>query len=54
VRPAKSVPWLLLVNRFAVLNIEEVNTDLCEPIDALPPSTPDGPASEAQIGKETP
>jgi len=34
------MPWLLLVNRFAVLNIEEVNTDICEPIDALllPPS----------------
>ena len=32
--PAKSTPWLPLVNRFAVLNIEEVNTDICEPIDA--------------------
>ena len=42
-RPAKSAPWSLLVNRFAVLDIEEVNTDICEPIDAplLPPSAPD-------------
>ena len=39
----KSAPWLLLVNRFAVLDIEEVNTDIREPIDAPPlsPSTPD-------------
>jgi len=41
VRPAKSAPWSLLVNRFAVLNIEEVNTDIHEPIDTLLPSTPD-------------
>jgi len=27
------VPRSLLVNRFAVLDIEEVNTDICEPID---------------------
>jgi len=40
VQPAKSAPQLLLVNRFAVLNVEEVNTDICEPIDVLPPSTP--------------
>jgi len=42
-RPAKSVPQSLLVNRFAVLDIEEVNTDIHEPIDAPPlsPSTPD-------------
>jgi len=40
VQPAKSVPRSLLVNRFAVLNIEEVNTDICEPINAPPPSTP--------------
>ena len=32
-RPAKSVPWLPLVNRFTVLDIKEVNTDICEPID---------------------
>jgi len=37
---AKSVPRSLLVNRFAVLDIEEVNTDICEPIDAPPPSAP--------------
>ena len=30
----KSAPWLLLVNRFTVLDIEEVNTDIREPIDA--------------------
>jgi len=29
------VPWSLLVNRFAVLDVEKVNTDICEPIDAL-------------------
>jgi len=32
--PAKSAPRSLLVNRFAVLDIEEVNTDISEPIDA--------------------
>jgi len=32
VQLAKSAPQLLLVNRFAVLDIEEVNTDICEPI----------------------
>jgi len=37
---AKSVPQLLLVNRFAVLNVEKVNIDICEPIDAPPPSAP--------------
>jgi len=31
--PVKSAPQLLLVNRFTVLNVEEVNTDICEPID---------------------
>jgi len=41
VRPAKSAPWLLLVNRFAVLNVKEVNTDICEPIDAPLPSALD-------------
>jgi len=40
---AKSAPRSLLVNRFAVLDVEEVNTDVCEPIDAplLSPSDPD-------------
>ena len=37
-RPAKSAPRSLLVNRFAVLDVEEVNTDTCEPIDAPPSS----------------
>jgi len=35
VRPVKSAPWLPLVNRFTVLDIKEVNTDICEPIDTL-------------------
>jgi len=37
----KSAPRSLLVNRFAVLDVEEVNTDIHEPIDAPPlsPST---------------
>jgi len=37
------VPWSLLVNRFAVLDVEEVNTDIREPIDTplLPLSNPD-------------
>jgi len=30
----KSAPRSPLVNRFAVLNVEEVNTDICEPIVA--------------------
>ena len=40
---AKSMPRLLLVNRFAVLDVEEVNTDIREPINAPPlfPSTLD-------------
>ena len=29
----KSAPRLLLVNRFAVLDVEEINTDIREPID---------------------
>ena len=33
-QPAKSVPRSLLVNRFAVLDVEEINTDISEPIDA--------------------
>ena len=42
-RPAKSVPQSLLVNRFAVLDVEEVNTDIREPINTSPlsPSAPD-------------
>jgi len=32
--PAKSAPRSLLVNRFAVLDVEEVNTDIRKPIDA--------------------
>jgi len=37
------VPQLLLVNRFAVLDVKEVNTDINEPIDAssLSSSAPD-------------
>ena len=34
VRLAKSMPQSLLVNRFAVLDVEEINIDICEPIDA--------------------
>ena len=34
VRLVKSAPQSLLVNRFAVLNIEEINTDIRKPIDA--------------------
>jgi len=30
------MPWSLLVNRFIVLDIEEVNTDICEPINTSP------------------
>ena len=41
VQPAKSAPRSLLVNRFTVLNVEEVNTDIREPIDTLLPSTLD-------------
>jgi len=41
VQLAKSTSWSLLVNRFAVFNVEEVNTDTCELIDAPSPSTPD-------------
>jgi len=35
------MPWSLLVNRFAVLNVEKVNTDIREPIDAPLPSALD-------------
>ena len=38
-RLAKSMPQSLLVNRFAVLDVEEVNIDICEPIDAPSLST---------------
>ena len=38
-QPMKSTPQLLLVNRFTVLDVEEVNTDICEPIDAPPLSS---------------
>jgi len=41
-RPAKSAPRSLLANRFAVLDVEEVNTEVCEPIDA-PPLSPSAP-----------
>ena len=34
------MPQLPLVNRFAILNIEEVNIDTRESIDALSPSAP--------------
>jgi len=37
--PAKSAPRSLLVNRFIVLDVEEVNTEIREPIDA-PPFSP--------------
>jgi len=47
---AKSAPWSLLVNRFAVLDVEEVNTDICEPIDA-PPLSPSAPDRTAQPWK---
>jgi len=40
VRPVKSIPRSLLVNRFTVLNVEEANTDICEPIDTPLLSTP--------------
>jgi len=40
----------LLVDRFAVLDVEEVNTDICEPIDA-PPLSPSAPNRTAQPQK---
>jgi len=45
-QPAKSAPQSLLVNRFAVLDIEEVNTEIREPIDA-PPLFPPAPVRTA-------
>ena len=45
-RLAKSAPRSLLVNRFAVLDVEEVNTEVCEPIDA-PPLSPSAPVGTA-------
>jgi len=50
VRPAKSTPQSLLVNRFTVLDIEEVNTDIREPID-VPPLSPSAPDRTAQPRK---
>jgi len=41
VQLAKSAPRSLLVNRFTILKVEEVNTDICEPIDASLSSAPD-------------
>jgi len=41
VQPEKSAPQSLSVNRFAVLNIEEVNIDICKPIVTPLLSTPD-------------
>jgi len=41
VQLVKSVPQSPLVNRFAILNIEEANTNVSEPIDAPLPSTLD-------------
>jgi len=41
VQLAKSMPWSLLVDRFAVLNVEEVNTDIYKPIDTSLLSTLD-------------
>ena len=40
-QPVKSMPWSLLVNRFAVLNIENVNTDTSELINTPSLSAPD-------------
>ena len=47
---AKSTPQSLLVNRFTVLDIEEVNTDIREPIDA-PPLSSSAPNRTAQPRK---
>ena len=52
---AKSVPRSLLVNRFAVLDVEEVNTDIHKPIDAslLPPLLQTGQRNpRSQNGKK--
>ena len=49
-QPAKSVPRSLLVNRFAVLDIEEVNTNIREPIDT-PPLSPSALDRTAQPWK---
>jgi len=37
VRPVKSAPWSLLVNKFAVLNVEEINTDIYKGTPPFPP-----------------
>jgi len=44
------VPRSLLVNRFAVLDVEEVNTEIHKPIDA-PPLSPSGPDRTTQPQK---
>ena len=43
---AKSTPRSLLVNRFTVLDVEEINTEIHEPIDA-PPLFPPAPVRTA-------
>ena len=45
-RLVKSALWSLLVNRFAILDVKEVNTEIREPIDA-PPLSPSAPARTA-------
>jgi len=44
------MPQSLLVNRFTVLDIEEVNTDIREPID-IPPLSPSAPDRTVQPQK---
>ena len=44
------MPWSLLVNRFAVLDVKEVNTDIHKPID-VPPLSPFTPDRTAQPWK---
>ena len=45
-RPAKSAPQSPLANRFAILDVEEVNTEIREPID-VPPLSPSAPVRTA-------
>ena len=52
VQPAKSAPQSPLVNKFAVLNVEEVNTNIYEPIDALLPSALDRKALSWRLKQE--
>ena len=40
-RLTKNMPRSLLVNRFSVLNVEEINTDIIKPIDVPFTSAPD-------------